>query len=42
MRKCKLSPDDIKECTCLKKRKDKLVCDIYDEPLEKLKKCPLK
>ena len=41
-RKCEHNPDELKECSCLVKKKGRLVCDIDDEPIGKVKKCPLK
>ena len=41
MRHCKLSPDNPKECSCLVKKEGKLICDVYDEPIKELKKCPI-
>lgn len=40
--KCKLNPDEHKECACLVIEKCKRICDVYDEPVSKLKRCPLK
>lgn len=42
MKFCELSPDDYQCCSCLRKKDGKLICDIYDELIEDLKKCPLK
>ncbi len=42
MKKCKLNPDEQKECSCVVKKETKLHCDITDEQISKLKKCPLK
>ena len=42
MKQCKLNPDgkDMK-CSCLIRTKEGYVCDVYDEDILKLKKCPL-
>ena len=42
MKKCKLSPDETKACACLveQKKHGKMICDVFDEPIQKLKKCP--
>ena len=39
---CDMNPDDNQECSCLVEKNGKLVCDIYDEPIEDVKKCPIK
>ena len=40
-RKCELNPDESKECSCLVMKEQGLVCDVYDEPIIELEKCPL-
>lgn len=42
MKFCELSPDDYQYCSCLREEGGRLICDIYDELIEDLKKCPLK
>ena len=43
MNYCKLSPDEPKECSCNQLRiidgKKVRVCDVYDERIDKLRKC---
>jgi len=41
-KKCKLNPDEHKECACLVVKRGVLVCNVYDERIKKLKECPLK
>ena len=44
---CKLSPDEDKQCEAVKRCRRKgsetrvQVCDIYDDAIKSLKKCPL-
>ena len=46
-RPCKLNKDEEKECTALvyngraKPSGGVMICDIFDEPVAKMKKCPL-
>lgn len=39
---CNLNPDKEKECSCLILLRGKKVCDIFDEKISELKRCPLK
>ncbi len=41
MNRCKHSPDENKQCSCLMRRKAGWFCDVYDELINDLKQCPL-